>query len=245
MKSVFFANQITAFKCIYIKKEISFKLWEPPILLAHPAKGHLSFCYHLVSVICQLLTFESSPLKPLGQMNQNLVGSIYGRSCIKNAHFVPSFNKQDRHWQFLFLVGPFLKIFSSETAWPNDRNLEWSLYGRSSINPLANMDVIDNSLLWLVDFWKYSPLKPLGQIKQNFTGSIYGRSSIRFSRIIPILPQEWSSWSILLSDWLKFKKNSLLKVGGTMNCYFVGIMYGRSCAKLTYFVPIVLLIWPP
>jgi hypothetical protein len=32
---------------------------------------------------------KSSPLKPLGQMNQNLVGSIYGRSSIKIAHFVP------------------------------------------------------------------------------------------------------------------------------------------------------------
>jgi hypothetical protein len=31
---------------------------------------------------------KSSPLKTLGQMNQNLVGSIYGRSSIKNAHFV-------------------------------------------------------------------------------------------------------------------------------------------------------------
>ena len=30
----------------------------------------------------------SSPLKPLGQMNWNLVGSIYGRSSIKIAHFV-------------------------------------------------------------------------------------------------------------------------------------------------------------
>ena len=31
---------------------------------------------------------KSSPLKPLGQMNENLVGSIYGRSSIKIAHFV-------------------------------------------------------------------------------------------------------------------------------------------------------------
>jgi hypothetical protein len=30
-----------------------------------------------------------SPLKPLGQMNRNLVGSILGRSSIKIAHFVP------------------------------------------------------------------------------------------------------------------------------------------------------------
>jgi hypothetical protein len=32
---------------------------------------------------------KSSPLKPLGQMNRNLVGSIYGRSSLKIAHFVP------------------------------------------------------------------------------------------------------------------------------------------------------------
>jgi hypothetical protein len=31
---------------------------------------------------------KSSPLKPFGQMNQNLVGSIYGRSSIKITHFV-------------------------------------------------------------------------------------------------------------------------------------------------------------
>ena len=32
---------------------------------------------------------KSSPLKLLGQMNRNLVGSIYGRFSIKIAHFVP------------------------------------------------------------------------------------------------------------------------------------------------------------
>jgi hypothetical protein len=32
---------------------------------------------------------KSSPLKPLGQMNQNLVGSILGRSFIRIAHVVP------------------------------------------------------------------------------------------------------------------------------------------------------------
>ena len=32
---------------------------------------------------------NSSPLKPFGQMNWNLVGSIYGRSSLKIAHFVP------------------------------------------------------------------------------------------------------------------------------------------------------------
>jgi hypothetical protein len=32
---------------------------------------------------------KNSSLKPLGQMNRNLVGSIYGRSSIKIAHFIP------------------------------------------------------------------------------------------------------------------------------------------------------------
>jgi hypothetical protein len=31
---------------------------------------------------------KSSLLKPLGQMNQNLVGSIYGRSSLKIAYFI-------------------------------------------------------------------------------------------------------------------------------------------------------------
>jgi hypothetical protein len=32
---------------------------------------------------------KSSPLKPLGQMNCNLVWSIYGMSSIKIVHFMP------------------------------------------------------------------------------------------------------------------------------------------------------------
>jgi hypothetical protein len=31
-----------------------------------------------------------------------------------------SINKHGHHRQFLFLIGRFLKIFSSETAWPNE-----------------------------------------------------------------------------------------------------------------------------
>jgi hypothetical protein len=36
-----------------------------------------------------LIFKKSSPLKPLGQMDRNLAGSILGRSSIKIAHLVP------------------------------------------------------------------------------------------------------------------------------------------------------------
>jgi hypothetical protein len=37
-----------------------------------------------------LISKKYSPLKPFGQMNQNLVGRIYGRSSIKIAIFHPN-----------------------------------------------------------------------------------------------------------------------------------------------------------
>ena len=58
-----------------------------------------------------LISKKISSLKPLCQMNQNLVGSILGRSSIKNAH--ASVNKHIRHRPFLFLIGRFLKIVFS------------------------------------------------------------------------------------------------------------------------------------
>jgi hypothetical protein len=47
------------------------------------------------------------------------VESINGRSSLKIAHIVRSVNKHGHHKKLLFLVGQFLRIFSSETAWPN------------------------------------------------------------------------------------------------------------------------------
>ena len=42
-----------------------------------------NFCFWLADLK------KSSPLKPFGQMKRNLVGSIYGMSSMKIAHFVP------------------------------------------------------------------------------------------------------------------------------------------------------------
>jgi len=59
--------------------------------LAHLAKDNVSFCHHLASVVCRPLTFHilifSSETPQPNELN--LVGSIYGRSFIKIAHFVP------------------------------------------------------------------------------------------------------------------------------------------------------------
>jgi hypothetical protein len=41
------------------------------------------------SVSDWLISKKSSPLKPLGQMNRNLVGSILGKSFIKIGNLVP------------------------------------------------------------------------------------------------------------------------------------------------------------
>jgi hypothetical protein len=66
-----------------------------------------------------------------------MVGDIFGIPSIKITHLIdpiPLTNMAARNRQFcLFLVGRFLKIFSSETAWQIKRNFTGNIYGRSSI----------------------------------------------------------------------------------------------------------------
>ena len=70
-------------------------------------------------------TGNSCFLKLFGQMKRNLVGSIYGKSSVIRLLISSrSVNKHGCHRQFLFLIGWFLKkIFSSETALPNEPKL--------------------------------------------------------------------------------------------------------------------------
>jgi hypothetical protein len=77
---------------------------------------------------------QNSPLKPFGQMNRNLVGSIYGRSSIKIAHFVlirlqtwPPQTILVSDWSISKKSSP-LKPLSQI-----NRNLVGSIYGRSSV----------------------------------------------------------------------------------------------------------------
>ena len=65
-----------------------------------------------------------------------------------------------------------------------------------------------NSCFWLVDFYKTSHLKLLGQMNQNLVESISGTSSIKIALVVLICKQTWPPQAILVSGW-SISKNLL------------------------------------
>ena len=214
---------------------------------------------------------KSSPLKPLGQMNRNLVGSIYGMSSIKIAHFVlicsqtwppqtilvsdwliskkssplkplcqmnrnsigcilgrssrwrmlisfRSVNKHGRHRQFLFLIGRFLKIFSSETALPNEskpgRMHPWKVLNKDCSfisDPLTSMAATDN-FLFLIGWF----------LKNLFLCNRLAPNESKFGRKHP--------WKVLNKD-CSFISDPLTSIAATGNSCFLLVDFFKNCLK--------------
>jgi hypothetical protein len=65
--------------------------------------GSVFLTQNSILVADWLIPKKSSTLKPLGQMNRNVVGSIYGRPSIKIVH-LGSVNKHGQHRQVAMFV---------------------------------------------------------------------------------------------------------------------------------------------
>jgi hypothetical protein len=115
--------------------------------LAHLAKGNVSFCHHLVSIVCRPLTFHilifssETPQPNEVKLGRKHIWKVFYKEWAvseekifrnrlirnKNCLWRPCLlMDHGRNRQLLFLIGWFFKFFSSETVWPNELKLVFS-----------------------------------------------------------------------------------------------------------------------
>jgi hypothetical protein len=115
---------------------------------------------------------KKSSLKPLSQMNWNLVEGMYGKSSIKmlissrfvNKRFLLSFGSTGKA-----VLG---KIFRNRPIW--NKNCLWQQCLLTNCDEMSNL--YRGSCFWLVYFLQISRLTPPGQMNRNLVGNILGRS---------------------------------------------------------------------
>jgi hypothetical protein len=156
-------------------------------------------------------------------------------------------NKNCLQW-YLFLNDRFLKIFSSETAWPNDPKLGrkhlWKvLYIDCSFcpDPLTYMVATGNSCFWLTYFWKSSPtLQSVGTFgravseEKNFKNRPIRNKNCLWRPCLLMDRDEISN----LYRGPSIDASYQVSVHCQMYWNLVGNIYGKSSVAISHFVPI-------